>query len=43
MSGLQELLGLACAMVGFGFLAFLSIGMIYVAAHEEDLPDDLIQ
>lgn len=43
MNELQELVGLACAVVGFGLLALLSIGMMYVAKHEEDLPDDLIQ
>lgn len=43
MNELQELAGLACAIIGFGFLAFLSVGMMYVAKHEEDLPDDLVQ
>lgn len=43
MNQLLELAGLACGIIGFGLLAVLSIGMIYVAKHEEDLPDDLIQ
>ena len=43
MEHFQQFAGIACAVVGFGFLAFLSIGMIYVAAHEEDHPDDFIQ
>ncbi len=43
MNELQELAGLACGIIGFGLLALLSIGMIYVAKHEEDLPDDLVK
>ena len=43
MEHFQQFAGIACAIIGFAFLAFLSVGMIYVAKHEEDLPDDLIK
>lgn len=43
MEHFQQFAGIACAIIGFAFLAFLSVGMIYVAKHEEDLPDDLLK